>query len=91
MSKVYATARDFIDRELTTLGETPEGFDSGLLFDHCWAAGLIFYDDGWDPGRKLYISGAGFRWVDGVDDPETPEWAKLWGLIEQLIKETPGA
>ena len=81
MSKIYATAQDFTDRELTILGETSEGFDSGRLFNHCWATGLILYDDGWNPG---------FRWVDGVDDPETPEWAKLWGLIEQLSIESGG-
>ena len=94
MSKTYATVRDFIEWELATICGLPDDFDHYVLAQQAAAAGLILYDDGYsDDHQSFNLDRAGFIWADpeGVEDPESPEWAKLWGLIETMLEETPGA
>ena len=93
MSKTYATVRDFVEWELATICGLPDDFDHHVLFWSAVDASLILYDEGFDEDRwHHYADQQGYTWVGPeVEDPESPEWAKLWGLIETMLEETPGA
>ena len=93
MSKKYAMAYEFVDRELIPIAGLPDDFDHHVLFWSAVEAGLILYDDGFDSvGRYYGLGQQGYTWAGPeVEDPESPEWAKLWGLIETMLEETPGA